>query len=109
MGFFSEIASTFGGGNAKKAAKMQVAALDRQTRANTRQAGLTAEAAANQIRNVTLNDAATSYAESLLNRPVETVDVRLAPDDVSRGDPRRRRQGVRDQYMSPRSSLFSEV
>lgn len=107
MGLLGGLGSIFGGGDAKKAAKIQAEATREATRASVAQAGYAAEAAASQIRNTMLNEAATEYAKSLLGRPMEQVNVRLAPQEQAMTTDRTaRRRGVRDTYMSdPRSII----
>ncbi|QEG09751.1 scaffolding protein [Stenotrophomonas phage StenM_174] len=101
MGFLSGIGSIFGGGDAKKAAKIQAEAIREQTAATVRQAGLAAEQAANQIRNTMLEEQATQYAKTILGRPMEQVNVRLAPASQAQTTDRTGRQvSTRDTYMS---------
>lgn len=104
MGFFDDIASTWGGGNAKKAAKEQAKAIREQTQDQVRTAGYAAAAAANQQRNMQLTEAATEYAKSILGVPMETVSVRLAPEEQTAStDLRKRKRGIRDTYMTDTS------
>lgn len=107
MGLLSGLGSIFGGGDAKKAAKIQAEATREATRAQVQQAGYAAEAAAAQIRNTMQNEAASEFAKSLLGRPMEQVNVRLAPQEqVATTDRTLRRQSVRDTYMSEPRSLI---
>ncbi|AHB12126.1 hypothetical protein Paz_29 [Xylella phage Paz] len=99
MGF--GLSSIWGGGDAKRAAKMQADAIKEQTAATVRQAGLAAEQAASQIRNTMLTETATQYAQTLLGRPMEQVNVRLAPQEQAATTDRTQRQrSVRDTYLS---------
>lgn len=100
----------WGGGSAKKAAKMQVDAIDAQTKSNVRAANMAAEAAANQMANAGAMRAAQSYADELLNKPAEVAQVSLRPEDTDMaGDLLTRRKGVRSTYQNnkPRSSGLS--
>jgi len=95
------LSSIWGGGDAKRAAKLQADAIKAQTAATVQQAGLAAEQAANQIRNTMLTETATQYAKTLLGRPMEQVNVRLAPQEqASTTDRTQRQRSVRDTYMS---------
>lgn len=108
MGLLSGIKGIFGGGDTKKAAQIQAQATRDATAAQVAAAGYAADAAANQIRNTQLNEAATSYAKSLLGTPQEQVQVRLAPQDQAMTTDRTaRRRGVRDTYMSQPRSFFA--
>lgn len=104
MSFFDDVSSLWGGGSAKKAAKENAKAIREQTAAQDRQAGFTAQAAADQIRNTQLTMAATEYARSMLSTPQEQVSVRLAPQEqTATTDLRKRKRGIRDTYMTDRS------
>ncbi|UNY50279.1 hypothetical protein [Stenotrophomonas phage c9-N] len=108
MGLLSGIKGIFGGGDTKKAAKMQADAIRESTAAAVANAGYAAESAASQIRNTQLNEAATEYAKQLLGKPQEQVSVRLAPQDqVMTTDRTERRRGVRDTYLSQPRSFFT--
>ena len=108
MGLISGIKGIFGGGDTKKAAQIQAQATRDATAAAVANAGYAAESAANQIRNTQLNEAATEYAKTLLQKPQEQVNVRLAPQDqVMTTDRTERRRGVRDTYLSAPRSFFS--
>lgn len=74
--------SVFGGGSAKKAAKMQAAALDRQTNLQTQNTNYQIQAMADQMANAAAQQAASEYAEKLLGAPLDTVDVTLGTSDV---------------------------
>lgn len=102
MSFWDDVSSMWGGGNAKKAAKENAKAIREQTRSTTMQAGYAAEAAANQIKITGQADAASEYARTLLGRPAETVNVRLAPQEpeVTGGDRTKRLRSQRDRYTT---------
>lgn len=103
------LSSLWGGGSARRAAKEQAKAIRDQTAANVAQAGAAAEAAAAQIRNTMATEAATEYAKSILNVPMEQVNVRLAPQEqVATTDRTERKRGIRDTYLSARRSWFGE-
>lgn len=87
--------------DARKASHDQANAIREQTRATVRQAGLAAEAAANQMRNTLLTEQATEYARTLLGRPIETVDVRLAPRQTATDNVGRRQVSTRESYGTP--------
>lgn len=74
--------SILGGGSAKRAAKAQAAALDRQTNNQTQQANYQAQAMADQMTQAVAAQAAAEYAEKLLGSPIETVDVTLGTSDL---------------------------
>lgn len=74
--------SLFGGGSAKRAAKEQAAALDRQTNSQTQQANYQAQAMADQMTQAVAAQAAAEYAEKLLGAPIEAVDVTLGTSDL---------------------------
>ncbi|WWO60305.1 hypothetical protein [Xanthomonas phage SB4] len=106
MGLLSGIKGIFGGGDTKKAAQIQAKATREATAATVMQAGFAAQAAADQIRNTMQSEAATTYAKSLLEVPMENVNVRLAPQEqIATTDRTERKRGVRDTYM-PRRSLL---
>lgn len=97
-------AEMWGGGSAKKAAKKQADALDKQTRLMVDQANLAAEAAASQMRNAQEQKLAQDYADKLLEAPAEAAKVSLRPEeDLSGdGDLLTRRRGVRYTYRARR-------
>ncbi len=74
--------SVFGGGSAKKAALKQAAALDKQTELSTLSTGYQVEAMAAQMRNTQAQQIASEYAEQLLSRPIDSVDVTLGTSDL---------------------------
>lgn len=74
--------SILGGGSAKKAAKKQAEALDRQTNLQTQQANYQAQAMADQMTQAVAAQAAAEYAEQLLGKPIENVDVTLGTSDL---------------------------
>lgn len=72
----------FGGGSAKRAAKANAAALDRQTNLQTQSTNYQIKAMSDQMAQAAAQQAATEYAEQLLGRPQETVDVTLGTSDL---------------------------
>lgn len=74
--------SVFGGGSAKKAALKQADALDRQTNNQTQQANFQAQAMADQMTQAVAAQAAAEFAEQLLGKPIENVDVTLGTSDL---------------------------
>lgn len=74
--------SVLGGGGAKKAAKAQAAAIDRQTTLQTATTNAQVQALADQMAGAAAQQVATEYAQKLLDKPAETVDVQLGTSDV---------------------------
>lgn len=93
--------SLFGGGGAKRAAKTQAAALDRQTNLQTQQTNYQVQAMADQMAQAAAQQAASDYAEKLLSAPIETVDVTLGSSDLDlrTNDLIGRRRTQRQQYQ----------
>lgn len=93
--------SIFGGGSAKKAAKKQAAAIDRQTDLQTQQTNYQIQAMADQMATAAAQQAASEYAEKLLGAPIETVDVTLGASDLDlkTDDLIGRRRTTRQQYQ----------
>ncbi|UYA98866.1 hypothetical protein IVIADoCa7_40 [Xanthomonas phage vB_Xar_IVIA-DoCa7] len=98
--------SWLGGGGAKKAAKRQADAMEKQAAATALNAGFQAEAMANQMSNAFSQRQAESYVEALLTTPQEQVSVNLAPQEESATDLRTRRRGVRSTYRAPEEALI---
>lgn len=92
--------SLVGGGSAKKAAKKQAAAIDRQTDLQTQQTNFQIQAMADQMATAAAQQAANEYAEKLLGSPLETVDVFLGTSDIDlqTDDLLGRRRTTRQQY-----------
>lgn len=92
--------SLTGGGSAKRAALAQAAALDRQTEAQTRNTNYQVEAMASMMANAQASQIASEYAEKLLSRPIENVDVTLGTSDLDlrTDDLLGRRRTTRQQY-----------
>ncbi len=95
--------SLIGGGSAKRAAKEQARALDRQTELQTKQTNYQVEAMARMMADAQANQVATEYAERLLSRPIENVDVTLgtADLDLMTDNLLGRRRTTRQRYQRP--------
>lgn len=91
----------FGGGSAKRAAQQQAAAIDRQTRSSTINTNYQIQSMADQLANAAAAQTAREYAEQLLSRPLETVDVTLGTSDldVRTDNLLGRRRPVRSAYF----------
>lgn len=103
--------SITGGGSAKRAALAQAAALDRQTQMQTLQTGYEVEAMAQMMANTQAQQVATEYAERLLSRPMETVEVTLGTSDLDlrTDDLIGRRRTTRQQYQRPTPTAQSRL
>lgn len=111
MGFFSSVLDPAGirqgRKDAKKAAADQVNAINKQTEAAVQQASYSADQAASIIRNVQMTESATEYARELLGKPMEQVNVRLAPaEQALTTDRTSRARSVRETYMAAPRSWF---
>lgn len=93
--------SVFGGGSAKKAAKKQAAALDKQTLLQTQSTNYQIKAMADQMANAAAQQAAAEYAEKLLGTPIGTVDVNLGTSDldIETDNLLGRRRSARNDYQ----------
>lgn len=93
--------SVFGGGSAKKAAKKQAAAIDKQTNLQTQSTNFQIKAMADQMANAAAQQAAAEYAEKLLGNPIDTVDVTLGTSDldIQTDNLLGRRRNVRNDYQ----------
>lgn len=95
------ISSLWGGGAAKRAAKAQVAAIEKQTNLQTQNTNMQVSAMADMIRNAQAQRVATEYAEQLLSKPIETVDITLGDSDldIATDNLLGRRRTTRQQYQ----------
>lgn len=75
--------SVLGGGGAKKAAKAQAAAIDKQTNLQTATTNAQVQALSDQMANAAAQQVATEYAQRLLDKPAETVAVQLGTSDLA--------------------------
>lgn len=103
--------SLTGGGSAKRAALQQAAALDRQTNAQTLSANYQVEAMARMMADTQAKQVAQGFAEQLLSRPIETVDVTLGTSDLdlATDDLLGRRRTTRQRYQTPRSGVTTQT
>lgn len=67
---------------AKKASRDQVAAINRQIDLETKQTNYQAEALAAQMAQTQARMIAQEYAEKLLSKPIDKVDVTLGTSDL---------------------------
>jgi len=95
--------SIIGGGSAKKAAQKQADALDRQTLANTKNANYQVEAMADMMAQAQAAKVAAAYAERLLSKPIDSVNVTLGTSDldVQTDNLLGRRRTTRQSYQAP--------
>lgn len=93
--------SLIGGGSAKRAAKKQAAAIDKQTNLQTQSTNYQIKAMADQMANAAAQQAAAEYAEKLLGKPIDTVDVTLGTSDldIQTDNLLGRRRNVRNDYQ----------
>lgn len=95
--------SILGGGSAKRAAKEQAAALDRQTQMQTTQTNYQVQAMASMMADAQAKLVAQEYADKLLSRPIDRVNVTLGQSDldVRTDELLGRRRTTRQQYQLP--------
>lgn len=103
--------SLIGGGSAKRAAKKQAAAIDKQTNLQTQSTNYQIKAMADQMANAAAQQAAAEYAEKLLGKPIDTVDVTLGTSDldIQTDNLMGRRRNMRDDYRRIAPSAASRV
>jgi len=100
--------SLFGGGDAKKAAKIQADATTAAAKAQAEQANYAAMASAQQQSLATEQRAAQQKANDLLSTPMESATVDLAADEGDdNADLLKRKKTTRQTYQRERTSGLS--